>query len=331
MCCWPWRRRLAQAPAPPGVPRTPWGDPDLQGLWTNATITPFERPANLCGKPVLTGTGSRRIREADATRRATPTIAAVEPRPTSGVRTTSSGTTAGRRSSAPGARRWSSDPPDGRVPALTPDGTEQSRRARGGASAQPRRRSGRSQPRRAVHLVADRRSAHGSRRLQQQLPDSAGARLRGDSHRDDPRRAHHSARRPSRMRRRPSASGWETRAAAGMAVRSSSRRRISRTRPIFRGSSAEPDDSSSGSRASTRIHSTTSSRSTIPTSFTRSWTAAVPMTKTDGPDIRVRVPRRELRHDEPAQGRASGRNKVESASRTGGFMRTLLCPALCRS
>src|SRR5262245_49955311 len=36
------------------VPLTPWGDPDLQGLWTNATVTPFERPTQLGGKEVLT-------------------------------------------------------------------------------------------------------------------------------------------------------------------------------------------------------------------------------------------------------------------------------------
>ena len=28
-------------------PRTPWGDPDLQGIWNNFTITPLEHPANL--------------------------------------------------------------------------------------------------------------------------------------------------------------------------------------------------------------------------------------------------------------------------------------------
>ena len=28
----------------PQVPRTPWGHPDLQGNWTNATLTPFQRP-----------------------------------------------------------------------------------------------------------------------------------------------------------------------------------------------------------------------------------------------------------------------------------------------
>ena len=35
-------------------PRTPDGQPDLQGVWTNATITPFERPAALANKPFLT-------------------------------------------------------------------------------------------------------------------------------------------------------------------------------------------------------------------------------------------------------------------------------------
>ena len=36
------------------APRTPDGQPDLQGNWTNATITPFERPAELAGKQVFT-------------------------------------------------------------------------------------------------------------------------------------------------------------------------------------------------------------------------------------------------------------------------------------
>ncbi len=35
-------------------PRTPDGHPDLQGNWTNVTLTPMERPAALAGKPTLT-------------------------------------------------------------------------------------------------------------------------------------------------------------------------------------------------------------------------------------------------------------------------------------
>ncbi len=36
------------------APVTPWGDPDLQGIWDFRTITPMERPAELAGKAVLT-------------------------------------------------------------------------------------------------------------------------------------------------------------------------------------------------------------------------------------------------------------------------------------
>lgn len=36
------------------VSRTPWGDPDLQGIWNMATATPLERPAKFGEKSVLT-------------------------------------------------------------------------------------------------------------------------------------------------------------------------------------------------------------------------------------------------------------------------------------
>src|SRR5271166_5003341 len=35
-------------------PRTPDGKPDLQGVWSFATLTPLERPAELAGKATLT-------------------------------------------------------------------------------------------------------------------------------------------------------------------------------------------------------------------------------------------------------------------------------------
>jgi len=37
-------------PAGAQAPRTPDGHPDLQGIWTNATLTPMERPAEFAGK-----------------------------------------------------------------------------------------------------------------------------------------------------------------------------------------------------------------------------------------------------------------------------------------
>ena len=47
-----------QAPAPAAkpwtAPRTSWGDPDFAGLWNYATMTPLERPQAFAGKDVLT-------------------------------------------------------------------------------------------------------------------------------------------------------------------------------------------------------------------------------------------------------------------------------------
>ena len=33
--------------------RTPWGDPDLQGIWSNTTTTPLQRPEELAGRDTL--------------------------------------------------------------------------------------------------------------------------------------------------------------------------------------------------------------------------------------------------------------------------------------
>ena len=35
------------------VPKTPWGDPDLQGVWNNNTIVPLQRPEALAGRETL--------------------------------------------------------------------------------------------------------------------------------------------------------------------------------------------------------------------------------------------------------------------------------------
>ena len=48
---------MGQSPSPGyKVPRTPWGDPDLQGIWTNIAEgqTPLERPAAMGTRAVLT-------------------------------------------------------------------------------------------------------------------------------------------------------------------------------------------------------------------------------------------------------------------------------------
>jgi hypothetical protein len=39
---------------PPATLKTPWGHPDLQGRWSNATLTPLERPSELGAKEFFT-------------------------------------------------------------------------------------------------------------------------------------------------------------------------------------------------------------------------------------------------------------------------------------
>jgi hypothetical protein len=43
----------AKTPAAKKPLRTPWGDPDLQGVWNDATSTPLQRPTGLAEKDVL--------------------------------------------------------------------------------------------------------------------------------------------------------------------------------------------------------------------------------------------------------------------------------------
>ncbi len=120
----------AAQPTPWTAPRTPWGHPDLQGLWSNATTTPLERPAALKDKAVLS---DEEFEQTDA------------------AVASSRNTDQAPRTGDPGTYNefwWERgnllkqtalivDPADGRVPPLTPEGkrrTEayaQSRQGRG--------------------------------------------------------------------------------------------------------------------------------------------------------------------------------------------------------
>jgi len=53
------------------APRTPDGQPDLQGVWTNATLTPLERPAAMGAKAFLTEEEAAAIEKRTANNRST--------------------------------------------------------------------------------------------------------------------------------------------------------------------------------------------------------------------------------------------------------------------
>ena len=115
---------LAQAPASK-VPRTPDGKPDLQGFWDFATLTPLERPANLKDKAVLTEDEAKTLQKQNADRR---DRAAASSEVRSTARAAGGGAAAvgayndfwiDSGSTVVGDRRTSliTDPPEGRVPA----------------------------------------------------------------------------------------------------------------------------------------------------------------------------------------------------------------------
>ena len=113
----------ATAPAALGAaqgqaPVTAWGDPDLQGIWTDLYTTPLERPAQYAGQDVFT----------DAERAALDRQRTVHPRRDAreGVGTEQDvrgAYNAVFQSIRPTGPRTSliMDPPDGRVPPLTPE------------------------------------------------------------------------------------------------------------------------------------------------------------------------------------------------------------------
>ena len=96
------------------VPRTPWGTPDFQGVWTGdaAHGIPLERPADLADIEVLTA-------EEAAARRERGTLGSIW-----GYESEWRDTTLGYVKSAPSQQvAMVVDPPDGRIPPMTEAGT----------------------------------------------------------------------------------------------------------------------------------------------------------------------------------------------------------------
>jgi hypothetical protein len=107
----------AAAQKPWTVPHTPDGQPDLQGIWNNATLTPLERPAEYAGKTTLTEAEAVEFEKAElgnvnADRRDGSSVADVN-RAYNEFWRDRGRITPDRRTSL------IIDPPDGRVPPLT--------------------------------------------------------------------------------------------------------------------------------------------------------------------------------------------------------------------
>lgn len=107
-------------------PRTPWGDPDLQGYYLNLSYTPLERPAALAGKIFYTEEEAlaafRKAVEADA--QAEPGTVHYEWKEY-GMDAWQSPVRPNRRTAL------IVDPPDGRIPVLTPEAQKRQAAARG--------------------------------------------------------------------------------------------------------------------------------------------------------------------------------------------------------
>ena len=203
------------------APKTPWGDPDLQGIWSgdSAFGIPLQRPEALGTKAELTDEEfAEKVARDERTRK----------------------NARERRRLLPQRQLLA----HAVVPADVAH-HRSARRTRAGARARGREARGRRQGtygngpfNSPARLHALRPLPHARRGrlddaedLRQRVPHRAGARLRRDHGGDDPRGARHPARRPRRTsgRRRPLAT-WATRAATGKATRSSSRRRTSTAR-----------------------------------------------------------------------------------------------------
>jgi hypothetical protein len=107
-------------------PRTPDGQPDLQGVWDYATITPLERPSALGGKNVLTDEEAASF-ETDANRRENRDL--IDPKkggsvyPPGGVVPYNEfWYDRGNKLTGPKRTSLIVDPADGRLPPRTPEG-----------------------------------------------------------------------------------------------------------------------------------------------------------------------------------------------------------------
>jgi hypothetical protein len=109
--------------------RTPWGEPDLQGIWNGETLTPLERPARWADKPVLTPAEARAVEE---------WVESSPGRDDRSLRGTERDVAGAyndhwnppRTSLSDGRTGLIVDPADGRIPPMTPEAEKRTREVR---------------------------------------------------------------------------------------------------------------------------------------------------------------------------------------------------------
>ena len=105
------------------APRTAWGDPDLQGVWNNATLTPFQRPEALGTQEFLTDEEAAAIAQRNVERNAELLDAPAARTEVGGDVGAYNNFWMERGRTVVPTLRTSIiiDPPNGRLPAVTPD------------------------------------------------------------------------------------------------------------------------------------------------------------------------------------------------------------------
>ena len=116
---------VAMPPAAAAQGRTPWGDPDLQGVWANDAVTPLERPAGLGARELLTDEELAAAAAANAQRR----IDTGGPREGDPILLQGYNQFWMPRREVSRQTSLIVDPPDGRIPPLTPAGARREAQA----------------------------------------------------------------------------------------------------------------------------------------------------------------------------------------------------------
>ena len=111
------------------TPRTPWGSPDLQGIWNNFTITPLERPARFADREFLSAEEAAALEQQaidGVSRQNAPSEVRTDPLPAGGDvgAYNSFWTEQGTRVVPTGRTSLVVDPPTGRLPPFTREGRD---------------------------------------------------------------------------------------------------------------------------------------------------------------------------------------------------------------